>query len=743
MGSTVRLLAFSLCGALGIGVAVCVATSGSLVPEAPQPSAVAATKTTAAKTATATVEKSPTLSQPTKRKHVADVALPTPQAPTPSADDWAAALSPQPSIVVPRAPFAQQPLPSANSDLVNRLEGAINQLQQDRVSNQQNIDTAADLLEGLTGDSIKPSNPSSKPSPKPAPGPATAANAARTQAQDNPFGDDLPAPSNAATPEPVRPKIQQIEGEGDGRLSIHIQDSDLREVLDMIGEQGNLNILAAAGVQGRVSASLANVDIDTALAAILKSSGYIARREGNFIFVGTSKDLQLMEESVDKIGARIYRPNYIKAQELQLLIQPLLTPQVGIASTSSPAEVGIAADDANVGGDNFAGGEAVLVRDYEAVLAQVDQVFEELDKKPLQVAIEAMILSVKLNDKNAFGVDFALLRDKANVRLASGQPLSSLANMEFDGGLKFGFLDSSLAVFLNALETIGDANVLATPRLMCMNKQRAQFIIGQQLGYVNTTLTETSTAQNVQFLEVGTQLRLRPFISSDGMIRMEVHPELSTGTVRVEEGFTLPDKDVTQVTTNIMVPDGSTVIIGGLLREDLNTTTSQIPLLGSAPGIGFLFRQKTESIVRLETIVLITPHIIHEPKAAMEGHVAAGEFHRRQSVYADHMSPIGTRYLGRKYFRVAQDWWARGDARRAEKAVDLAINFDPTNRAAIDLRSDILSGNHMGDHSGGNGIMSQNLPGPVMPHHPGTVLPLSNTGDTGPSRSIVRPNTMQ
>jgi type IV pilus assembly protein PilQ len=530
-------------------------------------------------------------------------------------------------------------------------------------------------------------------------------------------------------PRPPKASIDR-DGEGDDKLSIHIQDADIREVLDMISEQGGINILAANSVQGRVSASLNGVDIDSALHAILKSTGFTVRREGKFVYVGTAADLQLMDESVDKVGSRLYRPNYITASELTRLVQPLLTPSLGICSISSPAQSGIAPDGSNAGGDGFAGGEAVLVRDFEAVLAQVDQVFSELDKQPSQVHIEAMILSVKLNDKNTFGVDFALLRNEANVRLVSGQPLQTLTDMSFNGGLKVGFLDSSLGVFLNALETIGDTNVIATPQLMCINKHKAEVLIGAQLGYVNTTLTETSTAQNVQFLEIGTQLRLRPFISSDGMIRMEVHPELSTGRVRVEEGFTLPDKEVTQVTTNIMVRDGCTVIIGGLKRENLDTTASQIPFLGSAPGIGFLFRQKTGTIERHELIVLITPRIVCEPQAYAEADRGAGEFHRRQSVYADSMSPIGTRYLGRKYFRIAQDLWAQGQGARAVKAVNLSIHFDPTNRAAIDLRSDIMAGSHIGDHSGGNGILSGNtptggeIPGPIEVDVPGLIQPI-------------------
>ena len=121
----------------------------------------------------------------------------------------------------------------------------------------------------------------------------------------------------------------------------------------------------------------------------------------------------------------------------------------------------------------------LLVRDSKPVLAQIDQVVDEVDRRPLQVAIEAMILSVKLDDSNKFGINFELLRDQNNIRIVSGTPTSSLATMDFDdGGLKIGFLDSSLSAFLDALETVGDANVIASPRLMCLNKQRAEIHIG-------------------------------------------------------------------------------------------------------------------------------------------------------------------------------------------------------------------------------------------------------------------------
>ena len=262
------------------------------------------------------------------------------------------------------------------------------------------------------------------------------------------------------------------------------------------------------------------------------------------------------------------------------------------------------------------------------------------------------------------------------------------------------------------LETVGDTNVIATPHLTCINKHPAQILIGSQLGYISSTVTETSTAQNVNFLEVGAQLRLRPFISTDGQIRMEVHPELSTGQVKLEGGFTLPEKDVTQVTTNVMIRDGATVIIGGLMREDLISNTTQIPYLGSLPGVGWLFRQKSDETVRSEILVLITPHIVYDAEACAEGSKGAEEFHRRQAVYADQMCAASKVHLGRQHYRLAQQAWAAGDQATALRYIDLSIHYDPANRAAIDLRSDILTGNHFDKHT------AVNFPTPVGDGHP-------------------------
>ncbi|GIW92495.1 MAG: hypothetical protein KatS3mg110_0536 [Pirellulaceae bacterium] len=522
------------------------------------------------------------------------------------------------------------------------------------------------------------------------------ANQAVVPAQSQPPDAAAAHPHTGRAAEPVAPP--QLEAAG-GRITLRARQADIREVLEMLSRQTQLSILASPNTNGTVTATLHDVDAYTALDTLVRHLGLAWWQEGAVIFVGQPQEITQIRQAREPVLTRVYRPNYVTAAELEKLVTPLLTQGVGQATvtvsrlaTSSPTKSGIAASSDLSGGDDFAGQEVLLVRDYQSVLEAIDQVVAEVDRRPRQVALEAMILSVRLNDENRRGINFELLRDRNNVRLTTGTPLTDLATINFnDGGLKFAFLDSSISAFIEALETVGDTDVIAAPRLMCLNKQRAEILIGSQLGYVSTTVTQTAATQTVQFLEVGTQLRFRPYIASDGMVRLEVHPELSTGSVRIEQGLTIPDKDVTQVTTNIMCRDGRTVIIGGLIREDLTTNVSQIPVLGDIPVAGALFRRKTASVERREIIVLITPRIVRDPLEEMEGEHVRDAFLARQENYFDKMTPFAKRQYGLRYLRLARAAWNAGDVEEALRYVNLAIHFDPQNLEATTLRQQIVA----------------------------------------------------
>ncbi len=713
MSSIFRLLALGMFGVVGVAIAIFLATSlPALDPsEAPQES----------NDASAPQLPVATIASPSSES-VPSVA---PAGPAPDENTLRYVATNEIAAAAPVA--APTPVP-VHKEYAQQLPMDLSQLgggtgANDAAAGQPSLNQLGELGKALLEQLNTQQGNNNAAAPKPpaprgraaAPQPADMAEGEEDEEGEGDGEDSMPTPPapgrRGGSGAPSSFKITKLPGEGDDHLSVHIQNKDLRDVLDFLGEQGGISILASNNVNGVVSVSLNDVSIDTALSAILKSTGFVARREGKFIYVGTPKDILQMAQAVDRVATRVYRPNYVKASELQQLILPLLTPAGSVTgggttgnsavAVSPPSQVGIAADNNMTGGDSFAEGEVIVVRDYEAVLTEIDQLIAEVDKRPMQVAIEAMLLSVEIKDTNSFGVDFQFLRDKQHIVLATGSPLADLGQVSFsDGGLKLGFLDSSFGAFLAALQTIGDTNVIATPRLMCLNKHRAEILIGAQLGYVTKTLTQTTTAQSVEFLEVGTQLRLRPFISNDGLIRMEVHPEISTGSVDVQEGFTLPNKQTTQVTTNIMVRDGCTVVIGGLMQEALTNSGSQVPFFGSAPGIGFLFRSRKGTQTRNEIIVLITPHIVYEPESAIEGEKAACDFHRQHAVYKDNLNPLNSRYVGRKFFRLAQNAWAANDRKAAMRFINMAIHFDPQNRASVDLRSDIMAGNHFGPNTG-------------------------------------------
>ncbi|MFN0021539.1 MAG: hypothetical protein ACKVP0_25080 [Pirellulaceae bacterium] len=633
-----RILVLCVCGSVGVAIALAVAWRPK-APRAADESAVVHSK--------------------------ADFSPPIPATPV-------AAAAPT-SNSEPSFPPAPTESPGANKEM-QRIEQKLDDIQDINDRAQRSMRNLQASLDEVQERVLHPAPP--------APRDATPGDVA----DENPVLPPKEKPESL--PEPESP----VKDEGDGTLTFDCQNTDILSVLKLLNENG-LNILASKNVSGTVTVSLTKVDAETALNAILKNSGYISRREKGIIYVGSTKDFSEMDQSQDRASMRVYRPNYVKAVELQTLITPLLTPQFGVASVSSAAQVGIPSDQVKTGGDDFAGTDVVLVKDYENVLRQVDELYAEVDIKPTQVAIEAMIINVKLNDSNQFGVNFQALRNQAHARIVTGNtPLTSLASLDVgNGGMKFGFLDSSLSTFMLALETVGDTSVIASPRVLCMNKQRAEIQIGEQLGYLNTSVTQTFSTQSVEFLDVGTLLRIRPFIANDGFIRMEVHPELSTGSVTVSGGLTIPNKSVTQVTGNVGCYDGSTIVIGGLLRKDLETTRNQVPFIGNLPWLGPLFRTKTEKIVRDEIIVLITPRIVNEDALCSEGQKYGNEFTQKQAVYFDKMSPIAKRNYALRYQRLALAAYNAGDYPRAIRQIDWSIHFDPMDRDAIQLRNDIVA----------------------------------------------------
>lgn len=527
---------------------------------------------------------------------------------------------------------------------------------------------------------------------------------------DDPFevappADD-PAP-RSRTNGPSVLKAEPVAGHSD-KFSIEFQDVEISKAMAMLGQLSGMNILIGRGVTGVVpTANLQDVTAEEALDAITKSLNYVYEKDGNIVFISTPSDSMQRKQSARKMVTKVFRPRYVSVKDLQTLVTPLLTKPGGLIAVTTPAEIGLEESKTKGGGNSLSQTDALLIVDYPEVLAQVETVITEIDVPPAQVVIEAMILSVNLTEKMKLGVNFALLGGNNNQLVTTGNGAQISGNVGFPNnapgksailpaagdfiantaGLKYGFLTGDVAGFVEALETLADTSVVASPSVRVLNKQRAELIIGKRLGYTTTTFNGTQSIQNINFLEVGTKLILRPYVSDDGLVRMEIHPERSDG--EVIDG--LPNSRTTEVTSNVMVRDGTTIVIGGLIEEQATQSTSRVPGLGALPVVGNLFKSKSNDTQRTELIVLLTPRVIHEVETVCEGEEAQAESELRHEQFRNKMSKIGRTNLANIEYERAARKFEEGDYDKARFHIEQSLRQNRLDADALRLKEQIDS----------------------------------------------------
>jgi len=232
-------------------------------------------------------------------------------------------------VAFPPAPYYmhyQEP----RSDQIERLERALQRVTD--ASTQSQIEKLEERL-------VELSKPKSVPSEVAVDTVAAQSPAARPAQHDVSTGQSIDAPGQLDMAGIRR-------GEGDDRLTLNLRGQDLRELLEFLSAEAGLNIITSENVIGNVTASLSDMDAKSAILAILRIKGFVAKQDGKFLYVGTPADLNRMENLNDTLKTRIYRTDYVTAAEMQALIAPLLTAD-GTVTVSSLAETSIRADTVN------------------------------------------------------------------------------------------------------------------------------------------------------------------------------------------------------------------------------------------------------------------------------------------------------------------------------------------------------------------------------------------------------------
>ena len=526
-------------------------------------------------------------------------------------------------------------------------------------------------------------------------------------------GGRPPAPDAGTAPVEQKPANEKGDARVDvtteGRFSLSAQAIDVSKLLELISIKARQNIVASDKVKGQVTVNLYDVPLEDALNAVLNVNGLAWRREGDFIYVWTKGEMDAQR----KREPHVYTLQFLSADDAIAFVKPVLT-EGGSAVALGKVDPGYQPTLENGGADSFAFAAKVMINDYPEVLERVTKLIEELDTPPKQVRVEATILTVDLTDDTAFGMDISVVGnvDFASVTapllafddIKSGAVKPSTPSTASAGSLypvatdapaptaKVGVMTNDVAVFLQMLDQVVDSTVLARPTVTVLNRQRAQVLIGERIAYLSTTQTQTSTTQEVKYLDVGVKLIFRPFVSPDGMVRLELAPQVSSARTKNIDAAgggkaTVPDELSQELRTNVRVKSGQTIVLGGLFKEQSQVTSRQIPGLGDLiPGA---FSGASAQMKKQEIIFLITPTVVEDAQDYKAGDVALQTAEAARVGARAGLLPFSESHLAGNYQVQALEAWKNGDRSTALYYADQALRTQKNSPSMITLREAI------------------------------------------------------
>ena len=377
-------------------------------------------------------------------------------------------------------------------------------------------------------------------------------------------------------------------------ITLVIRDGSLAAVLNAIADEMNLNVVSASDVTGQISITMHDVPLHNALDAILSVNGYRWVMHRNIIQISSLNGDGQLSPAVQGREVSVFRLDFAAASEVEKTVKGLLSPVGNVFVTAVDSL------------DKLKTREEVVVEDLPDYLDRIRAYIAQADQPPAQVLIEAHILQVQLSDDLRYGVDLQSLTSmaQANVSLQT----NGIANPAASPGFILNIDGDHVDAVIEALKSTTDAKTLASPKVLAVNGQEAKIQIGQKLGYLTTTTTQTSTLQDVKFIDLGVVLTVTPVISRDGQILMTVKPEVSSGRINSTTG--LPDQETTEVATTVMLPSGHAMLIGGLIKENDTDLEGKLPILGDIPVFGKLFQKRNRVKNRSEIIITLIPRIV-------------------------------------------------------------------------------------------------------------------------------------
>ncbi|MFH1731063.1 MAG: type II secretion system secretin GspD [Planctomycetota bacterium] len=303
------------------------------------------------------------------------------------------------------------------------------------------------------------------------------------------------------------------------------------------------------------------------------------------------------------------------------------TGRTGTTSTTTPRAAGRVLSSAVTTAASDLAGQVYVVADEDTnsvVVTTASKNFErvkaiilDLDRAVPQVLIKILIAEVTHNKSLDLGVEFSLMNIRASGRGTSVGTDFSVADQT--GGFIFKLEEKNVTAAIRALAETAKLDVLSRPYILTSDNQQASIMVGQEVPFItNTRTTDTGqTINTIEYDDIGIILNVTPHINPEGLVTMDVYPEISTltgQTVPISEAVNAPVFAKRSAQSRVAIRDGQTIVIGGLM-EDRNTTNVQkVPLLGDIPVLGLLFRRTVEQKTKTELLIFLTPHVAQEPE---------------------------------------------------------------------------------------------------------------------------------
>lgn len=406
------------------------------------------------------------------------------------------------------------------------------------------------------------------------------------------------------------------------RISLDFQQADISNVLRLIAEVSGFNMVVGEGVKSKVTMKLVSVPWDQALDMILKMNGLGKIRQGNILWIDSLSNIAKQEN--DAAAAKDAK---VKAEELVdrvFYIRNLPAMEVMTSLTQFRSPRGLM---------QFSlGSNALIVRDTESKIAIMKQLVDGLDLEVPQVQIEARIVQADTTYSRSLGVQWGIQNVNqlgsnavANFKTGNTGPFGNqisnfLVNLPATvGGLTstpgvgftIGRTDGALLdVRLSAGELLGLSKVIAAPKVTTLDKREAKISQGESIPFQTTSLQGTQTT----FVDANLELNVTPQITSRDpkevgkQIMMKVRA--TRNAVGARSNPAGPSIDRREANTQVIIRDGETMVIGGVFIDSQTNSVIGIPYLSRVPVLGWLFKQKTESVAKQELLIFLTPSIV-------------------------------------------------------------------------------------------------------------------------------------